>query len=223
MARIARVVIPGYPYHITQRGNYKQRVFSCTEDYRQYLMWVSDYSEKNKISILAYCLMPNHVHFIGIPENHNSLSRTFNLTHMRYSQYYNKKDNRKGHLWQGRFFSTLLGENHLYEAIRYVENNPVKANICEKAEDWEWSSARDHLNKRGSKIFLEIEDSIDGLGVKDWSLYLNEDIDKSIEEEIKRNTLTGRPCGTEGFVEKLEKVLGRRLRALPEGRPRKIR
>ena len=219
MGRIARVVIAEYPYHITQRGNYKQKVFSNQEDYKIYLGWIAEYSEKNKLSILAYCLMPNHVHFIAIPEDSTSLARTFNLSHMRYSQYYNKKDDRIGHLWQGRFFSTLLSKDHLYEAIRYVENNPVKAKIVEESESWEWSSVRDHLDIRKKNIILKIADYREHLQIENWREYLKSKTDKNIEEEIKKNTKTGRPCGGESFIEKLEKILGRRLRALPEGRP----
>ena len=219
MGRIARVVIAGYPYHITQRGNYKQKVFSNQEDYKIYLGWIAEYSEKNKLSILAYCLMPNHVHFIAIPEDSTSLAKTFNLSHMRYSQYYNKKDDRIGHLWQGRFFSTLLSKDHLYEAIRYVENNPVKAKIVEESESWEWSSVRDHLDIRKKNIILKIADYREHLQIENWREYLKSKTDKNIEEEIKKNTKTGRPCGGESFIEKLEKILGRRLRALPEGRP----
>lgn len=220
MGRIARVVISGYPYHITQRGNYKQKVFSNQEDYKIYLSWIAEYSRKNKLSILAYCLMPNHVHFIAIPEENTSLARTFNLSHMRYSQYYNKKDDKIGHLWQGRFFSTLLSKDHLYEAVRYVENNPVKAKIVEASEDWEWSSARDHLDIRKKNILLKVADYREYLQIENWRDYLKGKTDKNIEEEIKKNTKTGRPCGGESFIEKLEKILGRRLRALPEGRPR---
>ena len=118
MPRIARVVIKDCPHHITQRGNYKQIVFSEHNDYQKYIEWLSDYCQKHKLTILGYCLMPNHVHFIAIPHQTDSLAKTFNNCHMRYSQYYNKKNNATGHLWQGRFFSCALDEKHLYEAIR---------------------------------------------------------------------------------------------------------
>ena len=219
MPRIARIVIPEYPYHITQQGNYKQKTFSANADYEQYLEWLSKYCVDYKLSILAFCLMPNHVHLIAIPHKEDSLARTFNTCHMRYSQYYNRKQNNKGHLWQGRFYSCILGESHLYEAIRYVENNPVRAKIVRKAEKWEWSSAKVHLNK--GKSILELEKTDDYIAVSDWKQYLAEREDETIIKKVKANTLTGRPSGKDSFVEKIEKIFGKRLRPLSEGRPRK--
>jgi putative transposase len=127
MPRIARVVAVGLPHHITQRGNYRQDVFFDTDDRRQYLLWIGEYSAKYGLSVLAYCLMQNHVHFIAIPREANSLAKTFNAAHMRYSQYFNKKLKQRGHLWQGRFYSCVLDESHLMLASRYIERNPVRA------------------------------------------------------------------------------------------------
>ena len=103
MPRQARIVIPEVAHHVTQRGNYRQRIFQREGDYKQYGEWVSDYSQKSGLKILAYCLMSNHVHFICIPEKEDSLARTFNTVNMRYAR--NKKRKLKGHLWQGRFYS----------------------------------------------------------------------------------------------------------------------
>ena len=86
MPRIARVVAVGIPHHITQRGNYRQDVFLDDSDRRKYLLWIQEYSQKYHLNILAYCLMRNHVHFIAIPQKEDSLARTFNTAHMRYSQ-----------------------------------------------------------------------------------------------------------------------------------------
>ena len=218
MPRIARTVVAGCPHHITQRGNYKQKTFSCRADYEKYLHWLSEYCKKYKLIILAFCLMRNHVHFISIPQELDSLSKTFNTCHMRYSQYYNKKNRNIGHLWQGRFYSCALDEGHLYEAIRYVENNPVRAKIVKRAEEWEWSSAKFHLNKEKGILELgKIEEYVD---IANWGQYLTEKEDKGIIDKLKANTSTGRPSGSDSFVIKLEKALGRRLRPLPEGRPR---
>lgn len=217
MPRIARIVVIGCPHHITQRGNYQQKTFSSKADYEKYLQWLSEYCKKYKLSILAFCLMPNHVHFISIPQQSDSLSKTFNACHMRYSQYYNKKNNNKGHLWQGRFYSCPLDEGHLYEAIRYVENNPVRAKIVKKAEEWKWSSAKAHLHKE--KINLALGDIGDHKDIPDWDQYLTEKQDDKIIKKIKSNTLTGRPSGNDSFVSKIENMFGKRLRPLPEGRP----
>ena len=141
MSRSARIVIPDYPYHITQRGNYRQNVFIDDDDRIKYLSWIDEYSKRYQLSILAFCLMNNHVHFIAIPGKEDSLSKVFSIVHMRHSQYLNKRMGKSGHLWQGRFYSCVLDENYLIASLRYVENNPVRAGILKEAWKWKWSSA----------------------------------------------------------------------------------
>ena len=219
MPRIARVVALDYPHHITQRGNYKQPTFIEDKDYSVYLQWLNDYCVKYKLDILAYCLMPNHVHFIAIPRSEESLAKTFNTCHMRYSQYFNKKNNMRGHLWQGRFYSSILSEPHLYAAVRYIENNPVRAKLVKSPQDWKWSSAKSRL--RIDKEGLQLIDISKYIQIDDWGKYLAEREDKNIVENIKANTLTGRPSGDKFFVLKLEKLFSKRLSPLPIGRPRR--
>lgn len=137
MPRIARAVARGLPHHITQRGNYRQGVFETDEDYLKYREWLKEYSKRYALDIWAYCLMSNHVHLVCVPDQDDSLARTFNLLHMRYSQYVNRRRKMNGHVWQEeRFYSTILDEVHLHAAIRYVENNPVRAGIVQKAEEY---------------------------------------------------------------------------------------
>lgn len=219
MPRVARIVVEGYPHHITQRGNYRQTVFSGSKDYRFYLDRLNEYLERYELSVLAYCLMPNHVHFVAIPEEKDSMAKTFNACHMRYAHYFNKKNGVTGHLWQGRFYSCVLDDAHLYAAIRYVENNPVRAGLVKRAWDWEWSSAREHvLKKRDGKVKLrELKVFIE---ITDWETYLTQEDKTSEIEAIRKHTLTGRPLGRESFVSGLENRFGKRLRALPRGRPR---
>lgn len=219
MPRIARVVAAGYPHHITQRGNYRQVVFKNDADYIQYLEWLRYYSKKYSLNIWAYCLMSNHVHFIAVPEEDYSLAKTFNTLHMRYSQYVHMRNENRGHLWQGRFFSCVLDEKHLYAAMRYVENNAVRANIVKKAEQYRWSSARAHVKGVPDSVLSTDCYLLDT--VKDWSAYLRENEDKALVEEMLQSTKTGRPAGDDRFMIRLERVLGRRLAALPRGRPLK--
>ena len=115
MPRHSRIVIPDIPHHITQRGNYRQDIFKSDSDYEKYSLWFNEYAAKYKLDVLAYCLMSNHVHFIVVPGKEETLARVFNTTHMRYAQYVNKKLKATGHLWQGRFFSCVLDNKHLYE------------------------------------------------------------------------------------------------------------
>ena len=219
MPRISRVVAVGYPYHITQRGNYRQSVFEHEDDYMQYLRWLNDYSRKYSLKMWAYCLMSNHVHFVVVPMKENSLARTFNTLHMRYSQYFNQKRNAKGHLWQGRFYSCILDEQHLYAAIRYVENNPVRAKIVKKPHEYKWSSARSHIYQEPSLILSN--DCHLTKDIKNWSAYLMEKDDETIIDDIRQHTKTGRPCGDKSFIKTIERLLERTLVALPRGRPHK--
>jgi putative transposase len=219
MPRIARAVAVDYPHHVTQRGNYQQPVFGNEEDFAQYTSWLEEYRRKFDLSLWAYCLMNNHVHFICVPHKDDSLAKTFNTLHMRYSQYFNRKKGSTGHLWQGRFFSCILDERHLYSAVRYIENNPVRAKIVKRAEEYRWSSARGHIEKGSDPLLsggCHLEEEIKG-----WGAYLREKEDNLIIESIRKNSLTGRPCGDDRFIQTIEGLLGRELKAKPWGRPSK--
>lgn len=219
MPRISRVVAIGYPYHITQRGNYRQDVFYTDENRSRYLQWLVKYSQKYKLKIWAYCLMSNHVHFVCVPLKEDSLARTFNILHMRYSQYSNGKRNTVGHLWQGRFYSCLLDETHLYEAIRYVENNPVRARLVDEPQEYPWSSAKCHVRNCTDPV---VSNDCHLVGeLSNWLGYLNEKANKMAIDSIKQNTRSGRPCGTKSFIKKMEEVVGRSLAPPLIGRPRK--
>ena len=148
MPRQSRLVIPDIPHHIVQRGNYKQEIFQRESDFKIYCQWFKEYSEKYCLETYAYCLMTNHVHFIVVPRTEDGLARVFNTLHMRYAQYINKRKGVTGHLWQGRFFSCLLDETHLYRAIRYVERNPVRAKMTSEAWGYKWSSASEHIMQK---------------------------------------------------------------------------
>ena len=147
MPRRARIVIPDHPHHVTQRGNNRQIVFFDEEDHRRYCYWINKYAQEYHVEILAYCLMKNHVHFIAVPKDQDGMARLFNTAHMRYAQYLNEKRSTCGHLWQGRFYSCVMDDEHLYYAIRYVEQNPVRAHMVQYPWDYSWSSARWHVGQ----------------------------------------------------------------------------
>jgi putative transposase len=218
MARLSRAVATDYPHHITQRGNYKQTTFNDDEDFTAYLEWLDKYSKKYSLSIWAYCLMNNHIHILGVPAKDNSLAMTFKNLHMRYSQYFNKKIGIKGHLWQGRFYSACLDENHVYAAVSYIENNPVRARIVKNAVEYNWSSAKSHVLK--SKDPLLSEDFYLTTEISDWEEYLKQPQKNNLLNQIKINTQSGRPCGSDDFIQIIENKLKRKLKANPLGRPK---
>jgi len=223
MPRTARIVAVNFPHHITQSGNYQQDIFLDNTDREEYLSWLNEYSHKYKFSILAYCLMSNHVHFIGIPAREDSLARTFNSAHMRYSQYYNKKISARGHLWQGRFFSCVLEKGYLKAAARYIERNPVRALLVNKAWDWQWSSAINHIRNDEGPVLLQMGNLLNYVDMMplEWESFIDIRDDREFLDEMKKHTLSGRPFGGPGFVEKLEKKFGKKLNPLPVGRPKK--
>ena len=219
MARLARSTIIGYPHQVTQRGNYEQTVFEEDADFRRYLSWLRECSDRYSIEIWAYCLMRNHVHFVCIPKTDGALAHAFNTLHMKYAQYFHGKKGVTGHLWRGRFLSCMLDDQSVFEEVRFIENNPVRARLVERAEDYPWSSARHHVLGESDPVIMN--GSFLNGEIKDWRAYLEERGDAPILTRTWHSLKTGRPAGDEGFVHALEKILGRRLIALPRGRPRK--
>ena len=142
MGRLARVVLPNVPHHITQRGNRNQPVFFSEDDKKEYLRLVSTHAKRHGVQIWAYCLMTNHVHFIAVPDSEKSLTATFQEAHRLYTRRINFREGWRGYLWQGRFASFPMDEEYLIAAVRYVEQNPVKAKLVSNAWDYPWSSAK---------------------------------------------------------------------------------
>ena len=119
--RVGRIVIPGVPHHITQRGNNRQDVFFVDDDRRVYLELLAAQAERFGLKLLGYCLMDNHVHLVATPAGEASLARAVGRTHFLYTQYVNRLHGRSGHLWQNRFYSCALDDEHLWNALVYVE------------------------------------------------------------------------------------------------------
>jgi len=137
MPRKARTVFSNIPHHITQRGNRREDVFFTDEDRETYLKWLKEYCEKHRVEILAYCLMTNHIHLVAVPTTESGFQDAFKPLHMRYAQRINRQRGWKGHLWQGRYFSSPLDEQYMWAAIRYVERNPVRARMVRTAENYQ--------------------------------------------------------------------------------------
>ncbi len=205
MPRMARIVIPNYPHHITQRGNRRQKTFFCEDDYRYYIELMSEFSRKSGTQIWAYCLMPNHVHMVMVPVNEDGLRATVGEAHRRYTRYVNFREGWRGHLWQERFHSFAMDENYLLSTVRYVERNPVVAGLCDHPEEWEWSSARAHFIGEDDKL-VQVKPMLDR--IDDWEKYLSDTDIGTSTNMIKRHTRTGRPLGSVEFIHKLEAITG---------------
>lgn len=222
MPRIGRVVAVEYPHHITQRGNYRQKIFADDTDRKKYISLLKDESKRYGLIILAYCLMPNHVHFIGVSKREDSMGKTFKYVNMKYSQYYNRRMKVAGHLFQGRFFSCIMDERHTIACARYIERNPVRAKIVKRPCAWKWSSANLHCgidrdDELGVKKLFDYVDREQ----KGWKEFIEAPDNPDDLKQIREQTRKGRPLGSNDFVERLERKLNRMLKLKPKGRPKK--
>jgi putative transposase len=214
MARLARVVAPWHPHHVTQRGNRRQQTFFVEADYEAYLTLMAEHCGAAGVEIWAYCLMPNHVHLVAVPPSREAFVGAIGEAHRRYTRRVNFREGWRGHLWQGRFASSVMDESHLLAAVRYVELNPVRARLVQSPAEWRWSSARAHLEGRDDDLVTvrPMADRVD-----DWQAYLDTGLSDEEAERIRYGERTGRPLGAKTFVERLEKELGRRLRPRKRG------
>jgi putative transposase len=218
MARLSRAVIPGIPHHVTQRGVRSMRVFHREADFRHYLFLLSEQAKLHSLDVVCYCLMPNHVHLICVPGNEDCLSGAIGEAHRQYTLMINQRQGVKGHLFQERFFSCPLDIRHFRAAVPYILNNPVKAEMCGKAEDYPWSSARYNLGLLDSDPLATITEHMQDLS--DLKLLL-EHPDHEPVEKLIACTRTGRPCGSDSFVRALELISGKKLTPRKRGRPSK--
>lgn len=216
MSRIARVVIPGHPHHVTQRGVRRMDVFFSDDDRRAYLDLLSKHAASCGITFLAWCLMPNHIHLVAVPEEATSLARGIGEAHRRYTRRVNFRNGWRGYLFQGRFYSCPLEGRHTMAAVRYVLRNPVRAGLTPHPWEYRWSSARwmvgESPEDRLAKPSPMLED------VSDWRAFLS--VPGQDLGDFRRHTRTGRPLGSSAFVDHVEATLGRRVRPQRRGRKR---
>ena len=215
MARLARVVVPGHPHHVTQRGNGRARTFFGDDDYALYRDLLAENCRAAEVEVWAWCLMPNHVHLILVPSDPDGLRRALARVHRRYAGVIQAKRKRTGHFWQGRFGAVAMDESHLAAALRYVSLNPVRARLVGRAQDWRWSSVRAHL--RGK------DDGVTALGpVRDrfpsFADLLASEPEADLFDALRAAESIGRPLGHDGFLARIERQTGRVLKAGRRGR-----
>ena len=210
MPRNARCVLPGTPYHITQRGNDRQRVFFLNSDRELYLHLLHRNLAYTHTRLLAYALMTNHIHAVVVPQRADSLALLYRRVHGPYAQYLNTRRNHSGHLWQGRFYSCPLSFSHLATALNYVEHNPCRAGIVQRPEDYRWSSAAVHLAGVADRFHvLDTEFFERAGGATSWHEMSATPLAADTLEEIRACTFGCRPFGEDDFVTDLETRFGR--------------
>src|SRR4030043_1394593 len=210
MPRIARAVAIGFPHHVIQRGNNKEKVFFDKKDREQYLSLLKKYADKWDSPILVYCLMSNHVHLLMRPKEEGSLYKMMQGVTLCYTQYINRKYKRTGRLWESRYYSCIVDkERYLWAAARYIEQNPVRVKRVKGVEDYPYYSAGAHV--KGIKDELLTKELFQDGQRKEYIELLGMDMSEKEINSIRYNTRTGRPFGSEAFIKKLEKKLERRL------------
>jgi putative transposase len=214
MARLARLVIPGLPYLVTQRGDGGRRVFFSDEDYACYRDLLAEATQEARVAVWAWCLLPNHVHLILCPDDEDGLRRALARADRRYAGLVHARQRRTGHFWQGRYGAVAMDEDHLAAAYRYVTLNPARARRVARAEDWPWSSARALLGLGEDPLtdlaparrrFARFADLLEGAE------------DRQATARLRKGETVGRPVGAPAFLAGLEARSGRRLAPLKRG------
>lgn len=219
MARLPRLVLPGLPHHVTQRGNRREQTFFEDGDYALYLDLLGDAAKRSGVEIWSYCLMPNHVHIVAVPSDEDGLRRTFRYVHRHYTGYINARLRVTGHLWQGRFSSVAMDEPHFVTALRYIALNPVRARLAHRAQDWRWSSTRALIDGRDDHV-VTVAPAFERVG--DFAAFLSEDFDEALTYvALRRAESTGRPVGSAEWLAHMEQRTGRTL--APQKRGPKVK
>jgi putative transposase len=211
MVRFARVVAPGVPHHVTQRGNARRFILESGAERSIYLDLLQQGLQRHGVELIGYCLMSNHIHLIALPRKQDALARSLKDTHGRFASYWNAVHRSSGHVWQGRYYSCPLDDGHLWEALRYSELNPVRAFLVSRAPDWPWSSAAVHCGAAAATSWLNMDLWGRRWTTDDWRAYLEATQDESSLLAIRDSTYSGRPLGSAEFTRALEKQTNRPL------------
>jgi putative transposase len=217
MPRTARVVIPGTPHHLSQRGNRRQTTFFGARDYQLYRAIAAEMFADARVEVWAYCLVPNHVHLVAAPSDPEGLARAMGATHLHYTRAINRREGWTGFLWQGRFASFPMDEVHLLACARYVAMNPVRAGLVRRAIDWPWSSVRAHLAGSADAL-LTPAPLVERLGAE-LGGFFDADAPDDERRRLRAASTSGRPLGGAAWISALERSTGRRFSASPRGRP----
>lgn len=210
MSRLARLVVPGLPHHVTQRGNGGQKVFFTDADYELYMGLLADSCAVARVTCVAFTLLPDHIHLILVPATADGLRAALAPTHRAYAGALNGRRKRSGHFWQGRYGAAVMDDDHLAATFRHMLLKPVEAGLARKPEKWPWSSAGAYLKREH-----------DGLTDPRWlrdrfsnpAALLAEDADIAIRDD----ETIGRPQGSKAFIARLERKTGRSLNPAKRG------
>ena len=223
MARLRRNCPPGIPQHVIQRGNNRQACFAANEDFAAYAHWLHESAQQYRVAIHAWVLMTNHVHLLATPGEPGRVSRMMQRVGRHYVRYFNRVYRRSGTLWEGRFKSCMVAaEEYVRVCQRYIELNPVRANMVPGPSDYRWSSY--HCNGLGKSARLWTpHEAYLSLGNKDnerlqaYQSLFKAHVDPAVTEIIRAATNKGLALGSERFKAEVEALTGRRVTARKRG------
>jgi putative transposase len=219
MARLARIVAPECPHHVTARGNRGEPIFFEDGDQEIYADLLAEQMRKAEVEVWAYCLMPNHVHLILWPRTETGMAQAIGAAHRRWANFVNARGRWRGHLFDGRFASVAMDEDHLLAAVRYVALNPVRAGLKARAQDWPWSSVGAHLKGEDDGL-VRVRPVLDR--VERFAALIEGEANDPAFAALRAAETTGRPVGTPDFVADLERRLGRPVARRAPGRKRRV-
>lgn len=228
MPRKPRCYLPGMPSHVVQRGHDRQACFFEKENYQFYLVCLGEACNRYDVALHAYVLMTNHVHLLMTPETESGISRVMQLVGNRYVQYINKKYCRSGSLWEGRHKASLVNaEEYLLACYRYIELNPVRANIVKHPNDYRWSSYRAHATGFNDELihdhdlYFAIDTNEKQRQFYYRGLFKSELYGEDIHD-IRLAVNFSAPLGNSQFKEQIVATTGRKVVQLRKGRPEVI-
>ncbi|KKO49066.1 transposase [Arsukibacterium sp. MJ3] len=226
MARLPRVHLPGVPEHVIQRGNNKQVCFACDDDFAAYANWLQEFAEKFQVQLHAWVFMTNHVHLLCTATDHTGISLMMQSLGRQYVRYFNRRYNRSGTLWEGRFKSCLVqSEQYVLAVYRYIEMNPVRAGMVPAAANYHWSSHG--VNALGwtsalcqpHQCYLALATTAEER-LQYYRGLFNAEINETMLQHIRSATKSGMALGSEKFKQQVAALTGRRQQPAKRGRPK---
>lgn len=229
MPRIGRVVLPNYPHHVVQRGHNRQVVFAADDDYRRYLVDLRELKDVFGVKVYAYCLMTNHVHLLLAPgDSAAGLGQLMKTLAARATRYRNRLEGRSGTLWESRYKSSVVQtDTYLLACSRYIELNPVRAQMSVEAGDYPWSSYRERIGRGNSSEWLDTDPCFLALGHDQverrerYETFVRQAVSSGEVQLIRESLQRGQLTGNGRFIDEIERITGLRIEQRGQGRPKK--